>query len=97
MAGIEQLSPDIYTYMFLNISFDFVHRCSIGRINSTEHLAGFAQINHNQPFYSFQALKRKSIASIVILIKSLISKVSYYSTYYTSVCVPITVYAIMVD
>ena len=32
---------------------------SVGRINSTAHLAGFAQIIHNQPFYSFQALKRK--------------------------------------
>ena len=33
--------------MFLNISFAFVHKmeCSIGRVNSAAHLAGFARFS----------------------------------------------------
>ena len=49
MAGMAQFSPFLGMYTFLNItiSFDFVYtqmERSIGRINSTAHLPGFAQI-----------------------------------------------------
>ena len=53
MAGMAQFSPflDICTYMFLNISFDFVHaqmQRSTGRINSTA-APGWICTNYPQP------------------------------------------------